>query len=75
MNILFKSFCVLLLLLPKIASALSFVPEGYVLRWEDDFDGPQINTTNWVVARYYNRGNERILYLCKTLTLSSRDLI
>ena len=28
----------------------SFVPEGYVLRWEDDFEGTEINTTNWVVA-------------------------
>ena len=29
----------------------SFVPEGYVLRWQDDFEGSEINTTNWVVAR------------------------
>ena len=29
---------------------LSYVPDGYVLRWEDSFDGPAINTSNWIVA-------------------------
>ena len=28
----------------------SFVPEGYVLRWEDSFDGPNINTSNWIIG-------------------------
>jgi beta-glucanase (GH16 family) len=28
----------------------TFVPEGYSLSWEDSFDGPEIDTTNWVVA-------------------------
>ena len=28
----------------------SFVPEGYVLHWEDSFDGPNINTSNWIVG-------------------------
>ena len=27
-----------------------FVPEGYVLVWEDDFEGPEIDSENWVVA-------------------------
>ena len=29
---------------------LSYVPEGYELRWEDSFDGPAINTSNWIIA-------------------------
>ena len=28
----------------------SFVPNGYVLEWEDTFDSLEINTDNWVVA-------------------------
>ena len=28
----------------------SFVPNGYILTWEDNFDGPTIDTNNWVVA-------------------------
>ena len=30
---------------------VSFAPEGYKLKWKDDFDGAVINTTNWVIAR------------------------
>ena len=30
---------------------VSFAPEGYKLKWEDNFDGAVINTTNWVIAR------------------------
>ncbi|MBR58020.1 MAG: hypothetical protein CMH54_08350 [Myxococcales bacterium] len=26
------------------------IPEGYTLIWEDNFDGPEINTDHWVVA-------------------------
>ena len=33
-----------------LGHAVSFVPDGYVLRWEDSFDGPNINTSNWVIA-------------------------
>ena len=34
----------------KPAEPASFVPDGYMLRWEDSFDGPNINTSNWVIA-------------------------
>ena len=30
---------------------VSFAPEGYVLKWEDNFDGTEINTANWVIGR------------------------
>ena len=31
--------------------SVSFAPEGYELMWEDNFDGAEINTNNWVIAR------------------------
>lgn len=44
-------------LIPQVTRAghkdddVSFAPEGYVLKWEDTFDGAEINRTNWVIAR------------------------
>ena len=35
----------------ETTTSVSFAPEGYVLKWEDDFNGVEINTTNWVIAR------------------------
>ena len=32
------------------ASDVVHVPDGYELRWEDSFDGPNISTSNWVIA-------------------------
>ena len=31
-------------------AGLSYVPDGYVLSWEDSFDGPAINTSNWIIG-------------------------
>ena len=36
---------------PTNSDDVSFAPEGYKLKWEDNFDGAVINTTNWVIAR------------------------
>ena len=33
----------------------SLVPEGFVVSWYDDFNGDDINNTNWVVGRYKNQ--------------------
>ena len=35
----------------ETTTSVFFAPEGYVLKWEDDFNGVGINTTNWVIAR------------------------
>ena len=32
----------------------SLVPNGFVVSWYDDFNGNQINESNWVVGRYQN---------------------
>ena len=53
---LFKMLAVISLI-PQVTRAghkdddVSFAPEGYVLKWEDTFDGAEINRTNWVIAR------------------------
>lgn len=41
---------------PAIGTNASYVPAGYVLVFADEFNGPQLETTNWWTRYIYNNG-------------------
>lgn len=52
------------------------VNAGWVLTWEDDFDGTEVNTTNWNIYNDTSEGSNQIeLYTADNVWVSNSNLV